>query len=121
MPAIDPIKLPSGGRVTFKDLDDLTGRDFMELTAQISSDAVSTIMTAAPVLAAKLITSWEIPYDARLPIPTAKGGQNSLGQLTIKDMRKITSAVIPLVKELLMSEDEDSPEGKDEPEPDDAN
>ena len=76
--------LPSGARVWFRDIEELSGRDFKDMRQAYNLSDLSRgegrrlYETAAMVL----ITRWDIPYRPGLPLPgSPEGGEGSITDL----------------------------------------
>lgn len=81
------LTLPYGGRVWFRDLEELNGRDFKDIRAAFNAGLAAgngDSRTVYQIAASILVTKWEIPYLPNLPLPNTKEGGN--GQIT--DMLK---------------------------------
>lgn len=123
-PAIEPaeddesdpsfLKLPSGGWVRFRELDELTGAEYQRLKSALSADPVQLIARGQTMLAQLMIDSWEIPGQPGLPIPNApkNKGVHSYNQLTWRDMSVIEAHTSPWLSQLFFESAADD-EGKD--------
>lgn len=80
--------LPSGGKVWFRDIEELNGRDFKEIRAAFNYGALNSAdgdnRVTYQKAAAIFVTRWEIPGLPDLPLPGSLEGGD--GQIT--DMLK---------------------------------
>lgn len=103
---LDPLDLPSGGRVMFGDPDTLfKARHFRRLaaifmpredgTVAIPRDFgnADAVIELAAVMAEALVTSWTVPYLADRPIPAKD--PTALEDLSWPDLRAIGAHTIP--------------------------
>ena len=72
----DVLVLPSGAQVWFRDIEELSGRDFKEMRSaynltQLSKGEGRKLYEVAAMV---LVTKWDIPYRPGLPLPSSEEG-----------------------------------------------
>lgn len=108
---LDRLTLPDGGWVEFKDSEQLSTRQYLAVKALMTTDILQTVSRAQTTLAQMLIDRWEIPGQPRLPVPSAKKGNESINSVPWPIWQKIEGHVTPVVNEMLL---EGSDSGDDE-------
>lgn len=100
------LTLPSGGRVWFRDIEELSGRDFKEMRAAYNmaqlaqGEGRKLYETAASIL----VTKWDIPYRPGLPLPNSEeGGEGAITDLLQwRDCRALDTALGEAILHLRM-------------------
>lgn len=96
----DKMDLPSGGWVTFRDLDLLTGKDLKEYRRQVYNNHQrgDGMNATGQVLMQLLVTGWYLPLLPNLPLPSEDPTVGDL--LNWRDLAAIEDALsvaIPLL------------------------
>ena len=115
---IEPLELPSGGKVLFGDPDDLLGRDYKRLRACIGT--VDTRMAVVVnemcgVAAECLVTSWDVPYIQAAKLP--RHDPRILDRLRINDLRALYEHLTGFCSEYVLSNLPDGDDTGDPPQP----
>lgn len=89
--------LPSGGRVWFRDIEELSGRDFKEMRGayNLSQLARGEGRKLYEIAASILVSKWEIPNRPGLPLPSSEeGGEGAITDLLQwRDCRALDTAL----------------------------
>lgn len=114
---LEPLKLPSGGSVSFHDPENLNGKDVRWLRKALDAagggSATNQLYERAMVL---LIEAWDIPYRPGMRIPRHDKSNNkaeSVERLRARDLRAIERHLSPLLKKITRGADPDGDEDND--------
>lgn len=89
--------LPYGGRVWFRDIEELNGKDYKNIRAafNLATSGGNDNRAVYEMAASIFVTKWDIPYLPNAPLPgSEEGGQGSITDLLKwRDCRALDNAL----------------------------
>jgi len=88
---VTEVRLPSGGKATFRDPTELRAKDKRRVIDNVTHDTgLASGLDVMEGCIALLVVKWEIPYLPNAPLPSAMW--SILGELTIPDYDTLVEA-----------------------------